>query len=300
MRPGFLLVVLSLTLAVPAAEPASRPARFLLAAAADGTVSLLQSSDGIRFQPVPGYSPGAGTGTALVRRGSTAYLYDTPAPNGGGLNGSVRRFAIGSGGRLTERAPSSFDVQLASPEEAQRATAGSFVASVALDDAGALVLLYALRLEPGTNACPVAGQSCVKLRTATEVAGSDGLSFAGDPGNRVVLSFAPTDSIGPPALLRAEKGWAVLLQGPGGCLHALTATDPHGPYRNAGCAGAQGPASPSGLWDARLREYRLYGVSGGKVVRAVAGQLARVPPMRFRPLALSGRPTAVRVAANAP
>ena len=29
------------------------------------------------------------------------------------------------------------------------------------------------------------------------------------------------------------------------------------------------PASPTGLWDTRLREYRLYGLAGGRVVRAV-------------------------------
>ncbi len=171
---------------------------------------------------------------------------------------------------------------------------------MAIDDAGALVLLYALRFEPQTNSCPVLGQACVKLRTATEVAGSDGTSFTGDPGNRIVLSPAPGDAIGPPALLGADKGWAALLQGPGACLHVLTATDPHGSYRNAGCATAQGPASPSGLWDPRLREYRLYGVAGGRVVRAVSGKLARLDPARFRPLALPGRPTVARVAADAP
>jgi hypothetical protein len=172
--------------------------------------------------------------------------------------------------------------------------------SLGVDDAGSLVLLYALRYEPATNACPMPGQACVKLRTATEAAGSDGTVFTGDPGNRIVLSFDPADSIGPPSLLRADRGWAVLMQGPDGCLHALTATDPHGAYRNAGCTSEDGPASPSGLWDARLREYRLYGVAGGRVVRAVTARLRRLAPARFRPLSLPGRPSAARVVANAP
>ena len=301
MRRALLLSALALTLSVPAAEPAARPSRFLLALAAGGTASLYQSSDGVRFSPARGFSAGAGTSPAPVRRHSTLYLYDSPSLSVDGLGGMLRRFTVGAGGRLIELAPGSYQVQLASPEDAQHAAPGSFVPSFAVDDAGALILLYALRLEPDTNACPVAGDACVKLRTATEAAGSDGTSFVGDPGNRIVLAFNPADAIGPPALLRADKGWAALLQGPAGCLHALTAPDPHKAYRNGGCISAEGPASPSGLWDARLREYRLYGVAGGRVVRAVTTRLARVPPTRFRPLtALGDRASAARVASNAP
>jgi hypothetical protein len=115
-----------------------------------------------------------------------------------------------------------------------------------------------------------------------------------------VLGFDPADALGPPALLRAATGWAALLQGPGACLHIVTASDPRKQYGNAGCATAEGPASPSGLWDRRLREYRLYGVAGGKVVRAVSGRLTRIAPGRFRPLALGARLSAARVAANVP
>jgi hypothetical protein len=317
VRRALLLAALALTLSVPAAEPAARPVRFLLAVAGGGVAALYVSSDSVHFTPAPGFSPGSGTSPTPVRRGPTLYLFDSPSQSAGVLAGALRRFTV-AGGRVTEQAPASYQIQLASPEDAQRATADSFVPSFAVDDSGGLTLLYELRFEPGTNACPFVsrstagqspaarqgnfgGQSCVKLRTATEVAGSDGTAFTGDPGNRIVLGFDPTDSIGPPALLRADRGWAVLLQGPAGCLHVLTAPDPHKAYRNAGCISAQGPTSPSGLWDARLREYRLFGVTGGRVVRAVSARLARVAPARFRPLtAVGGRPAAVRIAANAP
>jgi hypothetical protein len=301
MRRGLLLsAVAALGLCVPAAEPAARPVRFLLAAATAGSVALYGSSDGIRFGAMPGYTPGSGTTPALVRRGSTLYLYEAATLSADGLAGGLRRFTMRADGRIVEGPPASFAVQLASPEDAARATAGGIAPSLAVDDAGSLVLLYTLRYEPETNACPVAGQACVKLRTATEVAGSDGSAFAGDPGNRIVLGFDPADAAGPPALLRADKGWAVLLQGPTGCLRALTAASPHGPYRNAGCIVDAGPASPSGLWDVRLREYRLYGLAGGHVVRAVSARLKPLAPARFRPISLPGRPSAVRVAANAP
>ncbi len=292
--------LLALAVAVPSAEPAARPPRFLIAIASGGTVSLLQSSDGVRWAPAPGFTPGQGSVPAPVRRGSTIYLYDSATLSADALTGALRRFTVGPGGRLTELAPSSYQVQLSSPEDAQRAAPGGFAPSLAVDDRGALVLLYALRLEPATNACPIAGQACLKLRTATEVAGSDGTAFIGDPGNRLVLGFDPAAVVRPPALLRASTGWAALLQGPGGCLSVVTAADPRKQYRSAGCATAEGPASPSALWDRRLREYRLYGIAGGRVVRAVGARLTRLAPDRFRPLALGAGLTAARIAAYAP
>jgi hypothetical protein len=299
-RPAFLLCLAALlALAVPAAEPAVRPARFLLAVATGGSVSLYQSSDGVRFAATPGFSPVPARNPALVRRAGTVYLFDTAALSAGGLGGPLLRFAVRPGGALAGSAPAAYGVQLASPEDAARASPGGIAPSVAVDDAGLLVLLYALRFEPATNACPVGGQACVKLRTATEVAGSNGTAFTGDPGNRIVLSLDPADVVGPPALLRADKGWAVVLQGPTGCLRVLTAANPHGSYGNVGCIADGGPASPSGLWDARLREYRLYGVADARVVRAVTARLRRLAPGRFRPLALPVRPSAARVAANA-
>jgi hypothetical protein len=301
MRRGLLFsAAAAFMLSVPAAEPAARPVRFLLAVTAGGTVSLYGSSDGVRFAPSPGFPPGPGSGASPVRRGPTLYLYSVPALSADGLGGTLRRFAARADGRLAEGSPSAYTVQLASLEDAGRSTPGGLMPGLAVDDARSLVLLYALRYEPMTNACPVAGQACIKLRTATEVAGSDGTTFTGDPGNRIVVGFDAADSIGPPALLRADKGWAVVMQGPSGCLHVLTATDPHGAYRNAGCIVDGGPAGPSGLWDARLREYRLYGVAGGRVVRAVTAQLRPLAPARFRPLSLPGRPSAARVVANAP
>jgi hypothetical protein len=301
MRCGLLLsAVIALTLSVPAAEPALRPVRFLLAVSGGGTVLLYGSSDGVRFTASPGFTPASGSSPAPVRRGPTLYLYDVPALSEAGLGGALRRFTIRADGRLAEGPPVAYSVQLASLEDAGRATPGGLAPSLAVDDAGSLVLFYALRYEPATNACPVAGQACVKLRTATELSGSNGTVFTGDPGNRIVVGFDPADSIGPPSLLRADKGWAALMQGPGGCLHALTATDPHGSFRNAGCISDGGPAGPSGLWDARLREYRLYGIAGGGVVRAVTARLRRLAPARFRPLLLPGRPSAARVVANVP
>jgi hypothetical protein len=290
-----LLALCALALAVPAAEPAARPVRILLAISGNGTSSLLTSSDGVRFgAPVASW---AGSQPAPVRRGSILYVYDRPTLNADGLSGTVHRFAVGAGGSLAEKAAVPYTVQLGSPEDAARATAGSFAPSFAVDENGALVLLYSLRFEPATNACPVTGQACVKLRTATEVSGSDGTAFAGDPGNRVVISVAPAATLGPPALFRTATGWAALLRGPAGCLHLLTGRDLRGKYED-GCVARLSPGSPSALWGPLVREYRLYGVVGGRVVRMVSRRLGTVVTRRFRPLDVAGRPAFARVAAN--
>jgi hypothetical protein len=292
-----LLTACALALAVPPAETATRPARVLLAVAGGGTASLLTSSDGVRFSAPLASWPG--TVPSPVRRGATLYVYDSPTLSADGLSGTVRRFAVGAGGALTGKGSAGYSVQLASPEDAARATAGSFAPSFAVDDAGAIVLLYGLRFEPATNACPVTGQACIKLRTATEVSGSDGAMFDGDPGNRAVLSLAPAETIGPPALLRTQTGWAALLRGPAGCLHLATGRDLRGHYDD-GCVAGQAPATPSALWGPVVPEYRLYGVIGGRVMRMISRRLGTVVTRRFRPLDVAGRPTFARVAGNAP
>ena len=296
-RKVLLLAACGLALAVSAAQPATRPARFLLAIAGGGTSSLLVSADGVRFSAALSSWPGSMP--SPVRRGETVYVYDSPAISRTGLTGTVRRFAVGASGGLTAKGAATYTVQVASTEDALRATAGSFMPSVAVDDSGALVLFYALRYEPATNACPMAGQACVKLRTATEVSGSDGAAFTGDPGNRIVISFDPADSVGPPALLRAENGWAALLRGPAGCLHLLTGRDVRRHF-DGKCIAGRSPESPAAVWSVTLHVYRVYGVEGRRVVRTLSRRLGTVVPARFRPLDVAGRPSFERVAANAP
>jgi hypothetical protein len=296
MRGKVLLVALcALALAVPAAEPAARPVRVLLAVSGGGTSSLLTSSDGVRFSAA--VASWAGSQPNPVRRGDTLYVYDSPTLTADGLSGTIHRFAVRAGGALTEKGSTTYRVQLASPEDAARATAGSFAPSFAVDENGAIVLLYALRFEPATNACPAQGQACVKLRTATEVSGSDGSTFDGDPGNRVVIGFAPAETVGPPSLLRTATGWAGLLRGPNGCLHLVTGRDLRGHYTDR-CVAHLSPATPSALYGPVVREYRLYGVAAGRVVRMVSRRLGAVVTKRFRPLDVAGRPSFARVAPN--
>ena len=277
-----------------AAGSAARPARFLLAISSGGTSSLLASSDGVRFTASLATWPGSAP--APVRRGGTIYVFDQPSVSTRGLSGTVRRFAF-AGSRLVAKGSSPYNVQIASVDDALRATPGSFAPSAAVDDNGAIVLLYALRYEPSTNACPATGQACVKLRTATESAGSDGTTFTGDPGNRATISFLPADSVGSPALLRAESGWAALFSGPHGCLHLVTGRDVRRHYADK-CFAASSPVTPSAVWRPSLRAYAVFGVSDNRIVRTVSRRLTTIVPARFRPLDVAGRPSFARAVPN--
>ena len=114
-----------------------------------------------------------------------------------------------------------------------------------------------------------------------------------------MISVAPAATLGPPALFRTATGWAALLRGPAGCLHLVTGRDLRGKYKD-GCVANLSPGSPSALWSPAVREYRLYGVSNGRVVRMISRRLGAVVTRRFRPLDVAGRPAFARVAANAP
>ncbi len=281
------------------------PGRFLLAYVSSGHESLAQSSDGVRWSPVAGFAASAGTAPTAIRRGQRLYVYDGFRVTDAGIEGSLRRLLVGAAG-LSERPDATFEIELSSLEDAERASA--ITGSVVRDADGTLVAVYALRYEPGANACPVRGQACVKIRTATEQTGSDGGTFVGDEGNRAVVGFAQGASVSDPTVVAAANGFVVLLAGPGDCLHELLASDLHGPYRppkgiSGGCLARFRVATPSGLYRKPLAEYWLYGVEDGALVRGVARRLdAVVPPTRLRPLTGlgGGAITSARVSPNTP
>src|SRR5438067_885550 len=197
------IAVAALAAFAPASPPAGLQPRYLLAVAScppsdSCTERLFRSRDGVRLVPVTGI--GAGEAPALVRRGSDLLLYDSLAAAPAGLAGRVRRFRL-TAGRLVEAAPAAVTVTLANPADVQ---AGVLVgASAVADRNGAPTLVYALRFEPGSNACPVPGQACLKLRSATEVPRSGGAAFGGDAGNRLVLSLPASDTAVAPAIFAA-------------------------------------------------------------------------------------------------
>ena len=308
VRASLVLAVLcALAIADGASSGPSAPTgRFLLVYVTDGQTRLAQSRDGVRWSAAPGFPRAAGTAPSTVRRGRTLYVVDGLAIVPEGLSGELRRLRIG-GASLTELPREQFLAQIATPQDLQRASAVS--GSIALDASGLLTVLYALRFEPETNACPVAGEACVKVRTATEEPGSDGALFTGDPRNRAVVGFAPGDDVRDPAAFATARGHLVVLSGPGSCLRLLTASDLHGPFRAApglpgGCIDDELPAvTPSGAYRPFLKEHWLYAVAGGSVVRAATRTLTKqLPARRFRPIGLPGARavTSARFAVNTP
>jgi hypothetical protein len=220
---------------------------------------LAQSRDGLRWSAVVGFAPRAGSRPVAAARGSRLYVFDGPI---------VRRFTV-SKAAVTEL-PSA-GVQLDSGE----ALSGE---DIVVDPSGALVLVYP---------APAADGSGVAIRTATEVAGSDGVSFTADAGERAVLSAGT----GAPSVLLGRSGWVVFVADDT-CLRALAAGNVHGAYRDTGCLTTPAPLSfPSGYWNARLHEYWLYGVSAGALRRATAPKVnAPIASKRFRPLAALATP----------
>src|SRR5205823_11661592 len=122
----------------------SLSSRYLLGfAACSGSAcreSLVQSSDGVRWMPAPGFAGADGRQPSLVRRGATLYLLEGLSATPSGLTGPLRRFR--TQGPLTEQPAAAVAVQLANPGDAQAATA--LTAVPVLDDSGALALVYAL------------------------------------------------------------------------------------------------------------------------------------------------------------
>ncbi len=301
---AFLLSALLAAGALQAAAPAGL-GRFLLVystcdtspCSGSTTVRLAQSRDGVRWSAVPSFTPAPGTDPSAVRRGSRLYVLDSLQASATGLAAELRRFDVSATG-LTETTASPVAVTLSNPAEAQAASTLS--GTLAVDANGMLVLVYVLRLEPGAAGCPATQlNACLRIRTATEVAGTDGAELTGDTGNRRSIAFAPADSAGGPSVLANDKGYVILLAGPGRCVKAFTTTDLHSAYRaGPGLAGSclTDPAdstivTPSGAYRPALKESWIYLVRDGTLVRAVASRLtARVPAARFRPLKGFGDP----------
>ncbi len=129
--------------------------------------------------------------------------------------------------------------------------------------------------------------------------GSDGGQFSGDLGNRRSISFPPDETAADPSVFATDKGFVVLLAGPGRCLKAFAATDLHGAYKAApglpsSCLTDPADdtiATPSGAYRPALRENWIYLVRDGTILRAITPKLtARVAATRFRPVKGFGDP----------
>ena len=140
-------------------------------------VYLAQSDDGANWSLPPGYTPVPGSVPDVVRRGQTLYMY---------FPGQLRRFEMDTGTWEAARGVSLTDTECP----------GFVDPSPIVDENGRIVLFYLCGGAPGSGdpaQCPPGVTTCVKrFRTATEVAGSDGVQFTADSGDRVQVTVRPS------------------------------------------------------------------------------------------------------------
>mgnify|MGYP000873574159 CR=1 FL=1 len=139
-------------------------------------VYLSQSDDGAQWNIVPGWIPYSGSVPDVIRRGETIYIY-TP--------GQVVRYHLDTG-TLDEPLP----VNVKGAE-------GFVDPSVFVDDQGRLTLFFLYgRIGGDPAGCMPDQTSCEnRFGSATEVEGSDGLSFIVDEVDRATVTVSPSGPI---------------------------------------------------------------------------------------------------------
>lgn len=213
-------------------------------------VYIAQSDDGSNWSSLPGYSSYSGSVPDLIRRGNTLYVY-TP--------GQVRRYQIDTS-TWKDAAPVSVSIKHGD------GTSDLFVdPSPILDDNGRIVLFYLVGQTGGDPASCQSGQtSCTKIfRSATEVSGSDGVSFLVDDGNRAEITIGSPGNASDPDVFKVPDGYIMYIARDGG-VQALRANDFRGGYQDVsslpdGMLVAAGEGSvPSGYYDDTTGQYWTY------------------------------------------
>lgn len=230
------------------------------------TVYLAQSEDGAAWSPAPGWTPYAGSVPDVIRRGETLYVY-TP--------GQVRRYHFD---RDEWEAPVA--VTLDDPE----ATAGFVDPSLYIDEEGRLALFYlpgVLGQDPA--GCAPGAYLCTKrIRSATEVAGSDGAAFVADAGDRITLLVSPPSTFSDPDIFFDGSRY-LLYVSRGPSEQVFSSASLRGTYTTvAGLGGGFLTTNiggiGSGYYDAAGGQYWTYvhsGSPGSTIQRAVHATLDR-------------------------
>ena len=219
-------------------------------------VFLAQSDDGANWSLVPGWEPYTGSVPDVIRRGDTLYIY-TP--------GFVRRYRFS-----TDTWESPVPVIL------DDADADGFVdPSLIVDDSGRLVLFYLPGIRGQDPAqCAPGETSCMKyIRSATEVAGSDGTRFVVEPGNRVeILVTDPPTASDPDIFYDGTRYVLYVTRGPN--VKVYTSDTLHGAYQPWSQLPDDGNLTsaasiPAGYYDRTTEAYWTYGNRQGTIYRAV-------------------------------
>ena len=170
-------------------------------------VQLAQSSDGVSWSLLNGWQSFKGSVPDVFRRGDTLYLYSTSG---------LMRIDMKTG------ATSTTSVTLSS---------GSYVdPSMAQLPDGRLIMFYLPGI-PGQDpaGCAQGESSCVRqIKSAVEVAGSDGAQFIVDDGARITETISNSSFSDPDIFFNGTQWVLYISKGP--TVHAYTSTSLQGTY----------------------------------------------------------------------
>ena len=215
-------------------------------------VLLAQSDDGTTWKLLEGWAPAKGSVPDLFRRGDTLYLYDTQG---------LTKINMSTGELTKTRATITSGEGFVDPSLAQ------------LPD-GRLILFYLPGMRGGDPAqCPQGQATCEKMiKSAVEVAGSDGTSFVEDPGMRVsaTLNSSGEDRVfSDPDIFFNGTDW-VLYVSRGRGTEAYTSKDLQGSYSNKiNLTNGKGGV-PSGILDktsSKVWTFTHVNLAGQQVIR---------------------------------
>jgi hypothetical protein len=222
-------------------------------------VYLARSDDGRSWSPVPGVTSFRGNVPDLVRRGNTLYVYYLtfellPIPEV--LN--VRRYDVETGVLL--------EASRVILQDAAGTSRAVVDPSPTLDDDGRIVL-FALSHEGGNpGQCPVGVPLCTKVfLSATEVAGSNGMSFVVDPGDRFEITLPAGQGASDPDIFRGADSYLLYMQYAQGGNQVLAASsgDLRGTFERIptlpdGVLSSGEGGIPAGHYDDLTRSHWLY------------------------------------------
>lgn len=217
-------------------------------------VLLAQSDDGKSWSLLEGWNASKGSVPDLFRRGNTIYLYDTQG---------LTKIDVKTGEITKTRVSITSGESFVDPSLAQ------------LPD-GRLILFYLPGMRGGDPAQCAAGETtCQKMiKSAVEVAGSDGTSFVEDPGMRVSATLSSTGQdqdrvFSDPDIFFNGTDW-VLYVSRGAGTQAYTSKDIQGSYSNkVNLTNGKGGV-PSGILDegsSKVWTYTHADVAGERVIR---------------------------------
>lgn len=222
---------------------------------------LAQSNDGATWTLVSSVPPLSGSVPDVIRRGNTLYVFNP---------GTVARYHLDTG-KIDLPQPVTITASNNSNE--------LFVdPSVTVDANGNFVLFYLLgQIGSDPARCPPRESSCTKIiHSATEVAGSNGMRFTVDPGDRASIFINGQETASDPAIIKDPNGYTLLISR-GQSVEAMTSSDIRGTFKDistlpGGMLVSNLGGVPDGYYDSAIGQYWIYITSGANnsVIRRAA------------------------------